>query len=125
MNQLTPNGFDKERARRAGSPPPDPSEPVSLSAEARALAEQYAGRNISAPLLTGFTRLFETLAILAIGAALHLFYVVPTDGGDILYAVPLAAGTVLAAFFLQAVGAYRMQSLRTYVSQLGRIFAAW
>src|SRR5690606_5197045 len=81
--------------------------------------------NISAPLLTGLTRLFETLAILAIGVAVHFFYVVPADGGDTLYTLPLAAGTVLAALFLQAVGAYRVASLRTYVSQLGRIFAAW
>jgi Undecaprenyl-phosphate glucose phosphotransferase len=96
-----------------------------LSALAREAAVTLTHHSISPVLLTGFARLAEFAVIAAAGAAIYFAYVVPRDGADIAYALPILAGSLLTVVFTQLAGAYTVPALRTPIPTIGRVFAAW
>jgi Undecaprenyl-phosphate glucose phosphotransferase len=96
-----------------------------LSALAREAAVALTQHSISPVLLTGFARLAEFALIAAAGAIIYFGYVVPRDGADIAYAVPILAGSLLTVVFIQLAGAYTVPALRRPVPTIGRVFAAW
>ncbi len=125
MNHIDPKAAFSLQALAAADIAVRRPEHVELSAAAREIAEDLSERPISATLLAGFTRLFETIAIAAIGMIVYGVYVLPLEGVDLAYAPHLVGGAILALVLNQAAGAYEVSALRTHVSQLGRIFAAW
>ncbi len=97
-----------------------------MTAEARArVAESLAGPSVSRVLLTGLTRLGEFIAVLLAGLAIHFAYVVPVEGFERGYLVPLVAGSLLGILLVQVAGGYTVAALRSGFLQLGRIYAAW
>ncbi len=96
-----------------------------LSVAARAAAAKLAGRSLSPVIFTGAARLLEFTVLLALGAAIYFLYVVPTDGFDSFYAVPLLGGSVAALFIIQAADGYTIATLRHGVLKLGRVYLAW
>lgn len=98
---------------------------VELGERAREVASQLSGRPISISVLAGFVRLTEAAAILAIGIATFYFYVYPDEQFGLYFALPLALAPILAIVLIQAADGYQVPALRTYVTQLGRIFTAW
>jgi Undecaprenyl-phosphate glucose phosphotransferase len=96
-----------------------------LSALAREAAVALTHHSISPVLLTGFARLAEFALIAAAGAAIYFGYVVPRDGANIAYTLPILAGSLLTVVFIQLAGAYTVPALRTPIPTIGRVFAAW
>jgi Undecaprenyl-phosphate glucose phosphotransferase len=97
----------------------------SLSPAARAAAAKLAYRSLSPVIFTGAARLIEFTVLLAIGAAIYLFYVTPTDGFDWAYAIPLVGGALAAVVIIQAADGYSIGALRGGFLRLGRVFLAW
>jgi Undecaprenyl-phosphate glucose phosphotransferase len=96
-----------------------------LSALAREAAEAISRHSISPVLLTGAARLAEFALIAFAGTLIYAVYVLPRDGFDIGYAVPIIAGSFLAVAFNQMAGAYSIAALRHAMPSLGRAFAGW
>ncbi len=103
----------------------EPRENVVLNERAQQVAEQFSANAISPTFLTGVIRLIEFCMIFAIGVGVHFWYVVPLDGFWINYVWISLAGAMLGLISLQAVDAYQISSLRTHITQMGRVFGAW
>ncbi|MBL8574186.1 MAG: undecaprenyl-phosphate glucose phosphotransferase [Hyphomicrobiaceae bacterium] len=98
---------------------------VELSPAAREVADLFADRPISPSVLTGMIRLFELTMVAAIGMIVYMTYVAGAFVFDLYYALPLISGALLTVVLIQAADGYNIGNLRTIVSQIGRIFAAW
>lgn len=98
---------------------------VKLSVRAEQVASQFAQNAISPFVLATSLRLLEFFSIIAIGVAVYFAYVVPIDGIKSFYFVTCGLGGVLAMVGLQAADSYQVSSLRTNVTQLGRVVGAW
>ncbi len=96
-----------------------------LSDQARQIAATLSERSISATLLTGGVRLFEFIAISVLGFVIYAVYVVPVEGVDGWYALPIFLGAGLALVLIQAADGYTIPAFRTHVSQIGRNGASW
>ncbi len=107
----------------------DPSdgkrEPVQLSERASLVASRFSADAISPSMISGVIRLFEFLAIVAIGVGVYFWHVYPVDGFMNSYIFASIAGAILAMVFLQAADAYQIGALRTNITQIGKVFAAW
>lgn len=100
-------------------------ETVKLNERANQVASQFAANAISPVLITGTVRLVEFVMIFLIGMGVYAWYVYPLDGFKLIYPVTSFTGAVLSMIFFQAVDAYQISSLRTNITQIGRVFAAW
>lgn len=100
-------------------------EDIHLSERANQVASQFAANVISPILIAGVIRLIEFVMVFAIGMAVYFWYVYPAGGFQWTYVLTTFSGAVLTMFFLQAVDAYQITSLRTIIPQIGRVFAAW
>ena len=97
----------------------------TLNPAARAAASHLAGRSMSPVIFTGATRLIEFTTLLAVGLAIYLLYVVPTQGFDPAYSIPLIGGALGAVFVIQAVDGYTVGVLRGGFMRIGRVLLAW
>jgi len=99
--------------------------PIELGELAREVAERFKQRTISPAIIAGAARLIEFTMLALIGFAVFFWYVHPTEGFDWAYIYPLIGGSAMTVVLIQASDGYAIKNFRTYVSQLGRIFAAW
>ncbi|MEE9374957.1 MAG: undecaprenyl-phosphate glucose phosphotransferase [Rhizobiaceae bacterium] len=102
-----------------------PRENVTLSERAEQVASQFAQNAISPFVLASALRLIEFLAIFTIGLTVYLFYVDPQNGVESNYLLTSFISATLTVLALQAADTYQIVSLRTSVTQLGRVFLAW
>ena len=102
-----------------------PAEYAGLNARARAAADALSRPPISPILLTGFAQVGEFCLIAFTGFLVYLLYVVPSQGIDWWYSMPLLGGSALAIFAIQIIDGYSVPALRSPVPELGRILAAW
>ena len=100
-------------------------ETVQLSERASQVASQFAANAISPVVISGVIRLIEFFAITVIGIGVYLWYVYPMDGFKLIYPLTILTGAILSMVFFQAADAYQISSLRTNITQIGRVFAAW
>jgi Undecaprenyl-phosphate glucose phosphotransferase len=97
----------------------------SLSPIARAAAVALNRGSLSPVIFTGAARLIEFTMLLALGALIYFAYVVPTDGFNWFYAIPLVGGSLGAVFVIQAADCYSIAALRHGVLRLGRVMLGW
>ncbi len=102
-----------------------PHDHAKLGERALEIAARLSSRPMSRAVLSGFVRLADGLAIIAIGLATFYVYVFPDEAFNLYYAAALALAPILAIALIQASDGYQVAAFRTYVSQLGRIFTAW
>ncbi|MEM8750916.1 MAG: undecaprenyl-phosphate glucose phosphotransferase [Pseudomonadota bacterium] len=98
---------------------------VLLSERAEQVASQFAQNAISPFLLATALRFIEFFMVFGIGIGVYLAYVVPMDGVKTFYLLTCFLGAVLTLIALQAADTYQVAALRTNVTQLGRVIAAW
>ncbi len=98
---------------------------VHLSERASQVASRFAANAISPLMISGIIRLIEFSAIIAIGVGVYFWYVFPLDGFKFSYLLTSFVGAILAMVLFQAVDAYQISSLRTTITQIGRVIAAW
>ena len=92
---------------------------------ARAIAAEPVSQAIAPVVLGGIVRACEFALIMAVGAAVYLYAVFPTEGFDWRYVLAdLAVATAAVAAF-QAFDLYTTTVFRTHVHQLSRIAVAW
>lgn len=97
-----------------------------LSREAAEIARMLKPRMMSVGLLSAFARLADFLGIVAVGALIFGWYVVPRDGldqlqyGVALVLVPLAAVTLIGSF-----NGYVLSAYRPSIVQIGRVAGTW
>ncbi|MCC6736050.1 MAG: undecaprenyl-phosphate glucose phosphotransferase [Bauldia sp.] len=126
MNNLQSQGQFASRAVVATSAiAGDAATAKPMSDEARQIANELANRSISATLLTGWVRLFEFAALVVLALGIYAFHVVPVEGIDLWYAIPVVLGAVLATIFIQAADGYSVPSFRSHIRQIARIWVAW
>ncbi len=100
-------------------------ETVHLSERATQVASQFAANAISPIVIAGVIRVIEFSMIFLIGIGVYLWYVYPLDGFKLIYPMTVLSGAILSMVFFQAADAYQLSSLRTNITQIGRVFAAW
>ena len=118
---------DKARASTAAAPRAKQAEPRELSSLARMIAAEPVPRAISPVVLAGLIRLYEFVAIVVTGLAIHRGYV------DLQAHEPLSwryffaiSGMALATILtFQVSGLYTIALFRTRIEQLGRSGAIW
>jgi Undecaprenyl-phosphate glucose phosphotransferase len=99
---------------------------TSLSPEAAQVARMLRPRLISVGLLSALARLADFLGILAVGALIFGWYVLPRDGLDqlqyglALVGVPLAVVAVIGSF-----NGYALSAFQPSITQFGRIAGMW
>ena len=98
---------------------------AALSEAASEIARHFSDKAISGSMVSGLVRLFEFFAILAIGFAFYYSQIVPVDGFDARYLIPLFAGSLFTIVFVQAADGYNPIAFRSILGQIGRIIAAW
>ncbi|MEL6734886.1 MAG: undecaprenyl-phosphate glucose phosphotransferase [Pseudomonadota bacterium] len=98
---------------------------VQLSERAREVASQFADNAISPFVLASVLRLTDFVAVSGIGLAVYFAYVVPLDGVRAVYFLTCLLAGILSVIAFQATDSYQINSLRTHVTQLGRVLAAW
>ncbi|MEE9314830.1 MAG: undecaprenyl-phosphate glucose phosphotransferase [Rhizobiaceae bacterium] len=102
-----------------------PRESVRLSERAEQVASQFAQNAISPFVLASILRIVEFCAVLAIGLGVYYFYVDPQNGVKTNYLLTCFISATLTVVALQAADTYQVSSLRTNITQLGRVFLAW
>lgn len=127
MNEHSPSGSIGSRAVVAASSLIEPRPRVSgtLSDQARQIAQSLSTRSISASVLAGVVRLIDLAMIGVVGLAVYFAYVVPNDGLQAIYLIPLVAGSLLTVGLIQAAQGYTVSAFRTHVAQIGRIWISW
>ena len=75
---------------------------VALSEAAAEIARHFSAKAIAGSMVSGLVRLFEFFAILAIGFGFYYSQIVPVDGFDARYLIPLFAGSLFTVIFVQA-----------------------
>ena len=98
---------------------------VELGEMAQEVAGRFTQRTIAPSVISGAARLIEFSMLALIGFGVFFWYVFPVEGLDLNYAYPLIGGSALTVVLVQASDGYSIANFRTYVSQLGRIFASW
>jgi Undecaprenyl-phosphate glucose phosphotransferase len=98
---------------------------TTLTPAAQNAAAALARRSLSPVIFTGAARLVEFAVLLGLGALIYFAYVVPTDGFNWFYALPLVGGALGAVFIIQAADGYSIAALRHGVLRLGRVALAW
>jgi Undecaprenyl-phosphate glucose phosphotransferase len=96
-----------------------------LSPLARAIAAEPVSQAISPIVLAGIVRTFEFVLIVAIGAAVYAYEVVPIEGFEWRYAFADLAVAAAAITAFQLFDIYTTTAFRTHVHQLGRLIVAW
>ncbi|MDQ0469327.1 undecaprenyl-phosphate glucose phosphotransferase [Labrys wisconsinensis] len=113
------------RAMMSAPAPVADAPPAALSDQARAIADRFSDRPISRSMLSGWVRIIEFLAVLAIGFAVYLGTIVREDGSDPRYLIPLVLGALFTIALIQAADGYNTGAFRSIFGQIGRIAAAW
>ncbi len=98
---------------------------VKLNSRAEQVASQFAQNAVSPFLLATGLRIVEFLSVLSLGLGIYFFYVVPMDGVKTFYLFTCLLGAILTFVALQAADTYQVASMRTSITQLGRVMAAW
>lgn len=75
--------------------------------------------------MAGVVRLIDLFLIVGVGLGVYLAYVVPTDGLQAHYAIPLIVGALMTVVLIQSAHGYTVQAFRTHVAQIGRIWISW
>ena len=109
---------DRQRQRRAAAP-------TSLSPAAREVAQSISRPVMSSVLLSGLVRLLEFGALFITGFAIYALYLDPVEGSNGWYALPMAAGSLVAVIAIGASGGYTIGALRRGVGDFNRVFVAW
>ncbi len=109
----------------AGSIPRTPRPRRTLSAEAQAIASEYAPPSYSSIVIAGIVRMIEFGLIVLVGFAVYGIYVLQAD--DLAWHYPAAIVGIAAVGVLafQTAGIYRIQSFRSRAGQYARLIAAW
>ena len=97
----------------------------SLSEQARQIAATLSDRSISAKVVAGSVRLAEFVGLTLLAYAIYAGYVVPIDGFDAWYALPILFGAGLTTVIAHAAHNYTIAALRSGAGQIGRIWLAW
>ncbi len=102
-----------------------PTKRVKLSPFARLVAAKPAPSSISALVLGGIIRLYEFIAIVAIGLAMFNGNVQAHEALFWRYLVAMLAMALGAIVVFQIANLYRVTALRTRIEQLSRVAAIW
>ncbi len=90
---------------------------VELNELAKQVAELFSADSVAPNLISGLTRIFEFLCLLAMALGIISFYL-PADGADFLkHAGAAFFGSILAICFIQALDGYQITSLRNFIAQ--------
>ncbi|UIK06849.1 undecaprenyl-phosphate glucose phosphotransferase [Neorhizobium galegae] len=123
--------FDVEGLRkkvselRAADEKHDPANATVLNPFARQIAEQFQNDSYSPAMLIGLFRLFELLAMLAIGLGVGALFA-PLDLTGFLARFALVAwGSTLTVLLLQVADTYQIPSLRGASRTAKRVFVGW
>lgn len=123
--------FDVESLRkkvselRAADEKHDPANATVLNPFARQIAEQFRDDSYSPTMLIGLFRLFELLAMLAIGIGVGtLFSPIDLTGFFARFAL-VAWGSTLTVLLLQVADTYQIPSLRGATRTARRVFVCW
>lgn len=109
----------------ANDQPHDPQAATELNPLARQIAEQFRVDSTSPAMLVGQFRLFEGLALLAIGLIISSL-AAPHELSDLpARAVIVGFGAALTVFLLQVADAYQVPSLRSASFTARRVVVAW
>lgn len=132
MNKLEkPAVFDPENIRKtltdvhAAGEKADAGEAAALNEFARTIALQYRADTYSPAMITGLMRLFEFVALFAIGYGISAFYVAPNTATILIYLTILIGGSAFSVLFLQLSDTYQIPSLRSSLRTMPRIQASW
>jgi len=121
MNEIDPKMRFRNAVKLASPDENDLAIPEELGEEAQRVADLFSDRPYSARVVAGIARLCDFLAILGLGLGIYFTYAM-SDGPDSLYVLPVIGGSMLAIILLQAVDAYDLGVMRSFVTQSGRIF---
>jgi Undecaprenyl-phosphate glucose phosphotransferase len=99
--------------------------PYELGPLARAIAAEPVADAISPIVLAGFVRIAEFLALAAVGAAVHAYWINPVEGLEWPYVVAEATIPLAAIIAFQLFDLYNVPTFRSHVHQLSRIALAW
>jgi Undecaprenyl-phosphate glucose phosphotransferase len=81
--------------------------------------------SLSPVVLTGAVRLFEFVLVLGSGLLVHRWWLADAGALDAVYVAAFVALSVMTVLVFQAVGAYTVPALRTFVTYGLRIVAGW
>ena len=124
-------GFQAEDIRNqltaAGAPEASsaPQAPTELNAFARQIAMQYRAENTSPNMLIGQLRLFEFVALFALGLAIAFFTLPRAEFHSVYTLTSLGCGAAVAVFLFQLADCYQIPMLRAPVKALPRLLTAW
>src|SRR5688572_3478263 len=96
-----------------------------LSLPALAIVNDKVEAAYSPVVIAGVVRLIDFLLIIAVGAAVYHFYVVPIDGFVARFIAAIAAFAAATIVAFQASDLYQVQMLRTRRQQITRLLPAW
>jgi Undecaprenyl-phosphate glucose phosphotransferase len=109
----------------AGMSPRAPAPRRVLSAEALAVASEYAPRSYSPIVVAGIVRMVEFVLIVTIGFAVYGVYVVPGNGFEWHYPLAIAGIAIFSVLAFQTADIYHVQAFRSDASQFARLICAW
>jgi Undecaprenyl-phosphate glucose phosphotransferase len=112
-------------AAAAGRTPHVPAARRTLSAEAMAIASEYAPPSYSPVVVAGIVRIIEFFLITAIGFAAYAIYVWPGNSFGWHYPAAILGVAACGVLAFQVAGIYRVQSFRSRAGQYARLLAAW
>jgi len=102
-----------------------PSAPRALTSAALDIAAQHFESAYSPIVLAGIVRVIEVMLVAAVGLALYLCYVVPTDGFARYYVGTIMGVSALSMLAFQAADIYQVQAFRGHEKQYMRLASAW
>ncbi|HEU0096020.1 MAG TPA: undecaprenyl-phosphate glucose phosphotransferase, partial [Rhizomicrobium sp.] len=92
---------------------------------AQQIAQQFRQDTYSPAMILGLMRLFELVALFAIGYGITALYVQPALDVLFFYLAVLVGGASLAVLFMQIADTYNVPALRAAMRTLPRVLAAW
>ncbi|MCP5000331.1 MAG: undecaprenyl-phosphate glucose phosphotransferase [Hyphomicrobiales bacterium] len=122
-DKLRPPAKTASISPAAGNAAGQPSEKISKLA--LQIARQLGDDSYSPAMITGMARLFEVCGLGLCGIGIFVFYVIPSDGLITAYLLSCIAGALFAGLLFQISDAYQLQSLRSVLRTLPKLFICW
>ena len=112
-------------AGTAEAPPSAGSNAKDPPAAAMAAMMEPTGPAWSPIVVAGIVRMTEFALIAAVGLAIYVAYVVPTEGFEWRYVGAIIAIAMMAMLAFQTADIYQVQAFRGYEKQYFRLASAW
>jgi Undecaprenyl-phosphate glucose phosphotransferase len=116
---------DAAREISSGQGAPRVERRKRLSPAALAVVDEKVAKAYSPIVITGAVRLIDFALISAIGIAIYLSYVAPSDGLGWQYPVTVLGFAAVAVICFQAADIYQVQVFRGQLKQMTRLISAW